>query len=164
MNDTRFWQLIDETRVEADGDVERHAELLEERLAVEDAAAIAEFDRLFRQKRIDAYRWDLWAAAYVINGGCSDDCFEYFRNYLISLGRERFEKAVEDPDSLAEIEVAEEPEAESLGYAATAAYERVAGKEMAVSGPLDPGEPAGKAWEEDEVASIVPRLAEKYEW
>ena len=164
MNEGRFWQLIDETRAEADGDLERHAELLEDRLADEEPAAVAEFDRLFRQKRADAYRWDVWAAAYVINGGCSDDCFEYFRNYVISLGRERFEATLRDPDSLAEIEIAEDPEAESLGYAALAAYERAAGDEMPLSDPFTPDQPAGNAWDEDDVASVVPRLAEKYDW
>ncbi|OSP39974.1 hypothetical protein B7767_28795 [Streptomyces sp. 13-12-16] len=47
----------------------------------------------------------LWAAAYVINGGCSDDGFDYFRGWLIAQGRETFERVVADPDALAELPV-----------------------------------------------------------
>jgi hypothetical protein len=28
-----------------------------------------------------SYRNDLWAAGYLINGGCSDDGFDYFRGW-----------------------------------------------------------------------------------
>ena len=49
-----------------------------------------------------AYCWSLWGAAYVINGGCSDDPFVDFRASLISRGRQVFERALSDPDSLAD--------------------------------------------------------------
>lgn len=50
-----------------------------------------------------AYRSPLWAAAYVINGGCSDDGFAYFRGWLIAQGRDTFERVVADPDVLADL-------------------------------------------------------------
>lgn len=28
----------------------------------------------------DTYTSDMWCAGYIMNGGCSDDGFEYFRN------------------------------------------------------------------------------------
>ena len=34
---------------------------------------IVEFQQVYEQLDRESYRWDLWAAAYVINGGCSDD-------------------------------------------------------------------------------------------
>lgn len=34
------------------------------------------------------YRRDLWAAAYIIGGGCSDDSFIDFRAGLIAQGHE----------------------------------------------------------------------------
>jgi len=40
----------------------------------------------FRRYLNKAYTWDLWGAAYLINGGCSDDGFEYFRRWLVSRG------------------------------------------------------------------------------
>lgn len=49
-----------------------------------------------------AYTWGLWGAAYLMLGGCSDDDFEYFRAGLIMCGKEVYEEAVKDPDSLAD--------------------------------------------------------------
>jgi hypothetical protein len=51
----------------------------------------------------DSYTNPLWAAAYLINGGCSDDGFEYFRGWLIAQGRVTFERIVANPDALAEL-------------------------------------------------------------
>ncbi|QIQ04326.1 DUF4240 domain-containing protein [Streptomyces liangshanensis] len=51
----------------------------------------------------DSYRNPLWAAAYVLNGGCSDDGFDYFRGWLIAQGRTTFERVLDAPDSLAEL-------------------------------------------------------------
>jgi hypothetical protein len=45
-----------------------------------------------------AYPWDLWGAAFVINGGCSDDGCERFRARLIMQGRDVFERALDDPE------------------------------------------------------------------
>jgi hypothetical protein len=53
----------------------------------------------------DSYRSPLWAAAYVINGGCSDDGFENFRSRLITQGRQVYERTVADPDTLADLPV-----------------------------------------------------------
>lgn len=49
-----------------------------------------------------AYTWGLWGAAYLMLGGCSDDDFEYFRAGLIMCGKEVYEEALKDPDSLAD--------------------------------------------------------------
>jgi hypothetical protein len=38
--------------------------------------------------------------AYQLNGGCSDDCFVYFRCWLLAQGRASWEAALGDPDSL----------------------------------------------------------------
>ncbi|MFF5228038.1 DUF4240 domain-containing protein [Dactylosporangium sp. NPDC000521] len=65
------------------------------------AAEIAAFAQPLWDLLAVSYRVDLWAAAYLINGGASDDGFEYFRGWLIAQGRETFERALADPDSLA---------------------------------------------------------------
>lgn len=63
---------------------------------------IAEFQR--------ANTWDLVGAAHVMMGGCGDDGFMDFREFLISLGRKRFEAAMANADSLADLpEALEEP-------------------------------------------------------
>ena len=45
---------------------------------------------------------DVWAAAYLIGGGCSDDSFIDFRARLISQGRGWYQKAADSPGNLAE--------------------------------------------------------------
>jgi hypothetical protein len=113
-----------------------------------------------------AYTWDLWAAAYVINGGCSDDGFEYFRAWLISRGSDTFEKALADPDSLASLRGLEpdECELESLLYVAAEAYEEAAESELPESKVKRPSKPAGKRWSEegDDLAKRVPKLWKKF--
>ncbi|MFI6699745.1 DUF4240 domain-containing protein [Streptomyces sp. NPDC050509] len=80
----------------------------------------------------------MWAAAYLIGGGCSDDSFMDFRAGLIALGRDWYEKAAADPDSLAEhpavIAAAEVHRDEALfyeevNYAASEAFKHVTGDE-----------------------------------
>jgi hypothetical protein len=52
-----------------------------------------------------SYDWNLWGAAYLMKGGCSDDAFDYFRGWLVAQGRHVWERAVQDPDTLAELGV-----------------------------------------------------------
>ena len=59
------------------------------------------FSLTFRQFSQDAYRWDVWSAAYLYAGGCGDDSFMDFRSGLISQGREVYETILNNPDQLA---------------------------------------------------------------
>lgn len=62
-----------------------------------------EFERVFDAVNGEAYRTGLWAAAYLMRGGCSDDGFDYFRGWLLAQGRAVWEGAVAAPDSLADL-------------------------------------------------------------
>lgn len=53
----------------------------------------------------------LWDAATVMKNGCRDECFLYFRAWLIAQGKETYLEALRDPDSLARFLVPEETEA-----------------------------------------------------
>jgi hypothetical protein len=92
------------------------------------------------------YRYDLWAAAYLIGGGCSDDGFIDFRAGLIAQGRDWYHKAAASPDSLADhpaVAGAGHPLAdnplfyEEVSYAASYAFERVRGDDHAFWDALD---------------------------
>src|SRR4051812_27947969 len=102
-DDSAFWQLIADTRSAADNDTGRQSELLKVRLRQLSPQARAEFARIRRRLDRRAYTWRLWGAAQMIEDGCSDDCFRDFRAYLISLGRDPYERALADPDSLASV-------------------------------------------------------------
>ncbi|MER6002603.1 DUF4240 domain-containing protein [Nonomuraea angiospora] len=45
----------------------------------------------------------MYAAFYITTGYASSGGFEYFADWLISLGREDFEKAVDRPDRILEL-------------------------------------------------------------
>src|SRR5262249_42950665 len=64
---------------------------------------IIQFRLLYDDLMHAANKVELWGAAHIIHGGCSDDEFFYFRDALIELGRDVFERSVRDPDSLVEI-------------------------------------------------------------
>lgn len=42
----------------------------------------------------------MWCAGYLMNGGCADDGFEYFRNWIISRGKDVYDQAKANPDTL----------------------------------------------------------------
>ncbi|MEV7198681.1 DUF4240 domain-containing protein [Streptomyces griseoluteus] len=148
MDETEFWELIDATREAAEGDPEEQADLLVDRLLQFDPDMVLDFARHFEARYNRAYRWDLWGAASLLLGGASDDAFDYFRCWLIGQGREVFEGALHDPDSLAELleEFDDEMDGdgEELGYAADEAYERLTGTVAPDLGIAPaPGEPSG---------------------
>jgi hypothetical protein len=148
MDETEFWELVDTTREAAGGDPEEHADLLVERLVRLDPEAVLDFARHFEARYNRAYRWDLWGAAWLLLGGASDDAFDYFRCWLIGQGREVFEGALNDPDSLAELlddfDERVDGDGEELGYAADEAYEQLTGTVAPDLGlPPAPDEPEG---------------------
>jgi hypothetical protein len=155
MNEELFWSVIERAR-RSD---ELHAELAK----LPDDQLLG-FERLHAVYMHRAYTWSLWGAAYVINGGCSDDTFEYFRAALISLGREVYDQALTDPDSLAEVDLQDEEEWEDwmsptmhVVHARTGKYGFVGPPEQAA-----PAQPTGDEWTDDELASRFPRLTAKY--
>jgi hypothetical protein len=131
MDETEFWELVDATREAAEGDPEEQADLLVDRLLQLDPEMVLDFARHFEARYNRAYIWDLWGAAWVLLDGASDDAFDFFRCWLIGQGRETYEGAVHDPDSLADLldDFDEEldGDGEELGYAADEAYEQLTG-------------------------------------
>jgi hypothetical protein len=169
MDESEFWTIVEGSKAEADGTFDGHAESLAARLSALTPEKIVAFRRVFDTLRIRSYSWDLWGAAYVIHGGCSDDGFADFQSWLISMGRNTFERALSDPDSLADVELGPEGEEEAsfeeFAYIAAQVYEDKTGNEL----PADPAtaypdEPGGEPWEEDNdaLAERYPRLFAKY--
>lgn len=80
----------------------------------------------------DTYNSEMWCAGYIMNGGCSDDGFEYFRNWIISRGKDTYFRAKENPDALISefIEGEDFYEFESFWYVALTAFENKTGKDL----------------------------------
>jgi hypothetical protein len=100
MDETAFWAIFQ--RCHEAGEMGRKCDLIKTEMIALSKKDAQAFARYFEQATDRAYCWPLWGAAYVINGGCGDDTFSDFRASLISWGRVAFEKALSDPDSLAE--------------------------------------------------------------
>ena len=170
MDETEFWELVDASRAGAEGDPDEQADLLVERLIQLDPDSVLDFARHFEYRYNRAYRWDLWGAAWVLLDGASDDAFDFFRCWLIGQGRDVFEGAVHDPDSLAELvddfddEI--DGDGEELGYAADEAYEQLTGVVAPDLGiPPAPPEPEGTPVDfenESALSERYPKLWERF--
>ena len=109
-----------------------------------------------------SYRWDLWGAAFVINSGCSDDGFDYFRGWLMLQGHDVWEAALRDPESLADVSFDGDAECENVLYAASKAYEQLAGRSLPPPRDGHPKEPMGTAWQETDLEALHPKLWKRF--
>jgi hypothetical protein len=134
----RFWEIIETARASARRDRLFH-EALTDHLAILTEQDILEYYERFEKMHGALYRRDLWAAAYLIGGGCSDDSFIDFRAGLITQGHDWYHKAAAAPDSLANhpaVAGARHPRCdnplfyEEVNYAASAAFQRLSGDEQ----------------------------------
>ena len=163
MDDDRFWAFVGAARDAAGDDVQDRVGGLEQVLLDQHPDEVVAFQHKYDELIARACRWDLWGAACVMNGVCSDDGFRYFRDWLISEGEAVYEAALADPESLADIAQDEEFELESFGYVAAEVYEQMTDVEMAQGRSVEPAAPAGKAWRADDLPTLLPRLGRKYD-
>ncbi|MCP4214258.1 MAG: DUF4240 domain-containing protein [bacterium] len=160
--DTKFWTIVNKAK-ETASDFEDRAGQLKHLLTELTAEEVVLFDKKYQEKMLEAYRWDLWGAAYVINGGCSDDGFHYFCAFLISEGEDVYNNAIRNPESLADIEIEEDAEFEEFSYVALEVYREKTGQELPANDIQFPDDPVGEEWDEDDVEKLYPKLANKYE-
>lgn len=103
MTEDRFWQIVHDACRSDPHTAEEWDERLIDALRQLPASEIIKWNHLFDRFAARAYCIDLWAAAYLINGGASDDGFYYFRCWLIGMGQRIYEAAIRDPDTLADV-------------------------------------------------------------
>ncbi|HEY9677297.1 MAG TPA: DUF4240 domain-containing protein [Drouetiella sp.] len=105
LDENLFWTLISDSKRGTEGDIEEHIEYLTAKLKVLNDQDLIIFSDVLNDKLDKAYRADLWAAAYVDNGGCSDDAFTDWCSGLVLAGKKVYESVLSSPDSLANFEV-----------------------------------------------------------
>ena len=160
MDEDGFWKIVQSAHDSSGGDMDQKCAALRRQVAALSKKDAPEFARMFDAKMDQAYSWPLWGAAYVINGGCSDDTFTDFRAALISRGRQAFERAIADPDSLAD-----EDFDEGDWFDARLS---ICGHRWGRSGCRTrlqrsaPGQPSGTEWREDAVYALFPKLSGKF--
>lgn len=160
MNINVFWEMIEAMNKQKMLNNEKtRAQLLGESLQQLEEAEFIEFYRIFRLNLDRAYISELWAAEYIINCGCSDDCFLDFRAWLISEGQLIFEKALVNPETLIDVARDQNTQDEEFSYVCEAAYYDKFGRDI----PLIDSPPAvlkGVKWEEekDSLRKMLPLL------
>lgn len=108
----------------------------------------------------DSYRWDLWGAAYIINGGASDDGFDYFRGWLLTQGFQQWERARRHPDTaFEELEPGTIAECEDVVVVLPNAYEARFHEEAP---DLGAKEPTGTRWSESDLPRRFPTLTRRF--
>ncbi|MEP6945247.1 MAG: DUF4240 domain-containing protein [Acidobacteriota bacterium] len=175
MGEDPFWKIVAASINGSGGDQDRQEAILINSLERLTPAEIVGF-RLRTDKLLyDTYTSDMWCAGYLIKGGCSDDMFEYFRLWVISKGRDVYEKARANPDSLSDQmdENEEFYDFESFWYVALTAFKNKTGKELYDHIAYDNfkyGEGNYQqfdfTWEEEDPESmkkICPRLFERFD-
>ncbi len=158
MDEGLFWNLIGDPALP----LAERLETLADRLAGFKPAEIKAFDKILRTLDADLYRTDIWALAYLLQGGCSDDSFEQFRGWLILQGEDVVRGTEKNPDSF-DTDLHTGGLAggmDALRDAAPLAYEMRAGK------PMTPNKMplrtlTGPDWDEDDFAKYLPRVAAK---
>jgi hypothetical protein len=168
MDTSHFWRLIEQAKTVSGGDCDEQIDALTSSLLELPAEEIEEFEIIFYRFHAQAYRNDVWAAAYIMNGGCSDDCFLDFRSWLIGQGEASYTAALRDPESLVSVveSIHERTragvpfygyECQHLAYVADVAYEQKTGQRMpARSGSMP--ELIGEDWDDDDLPAMYPRL------
>lgn len=162
MDEERFWQLIQSAKEKSNGDFEEQQDALATALRHMTPDDIILFANRFRFFRGQANTWELWGAIYIIRGGCGDDSFNDFREWVIGQGKNFYYNTIKDPESLAEFDTEAmcDMDWEGLGYVPSAVFSQLTGQEMPYP-YKEPMETTGKEWAEegDDLKNMFPKLA-----
>jgi hypothetical protein len=159
-----LWAVIERVHSVAKGNLEASIEAFRTELEALDDERLLAVEAAFAAAMTRAYDYRLWGAAYVIHGGCGDDAFWDFRAGLVALGREVFEAALRDPDSLAEIKDIEDRTLfEGFQYVPHKIVEKRG--LSTVGGGHTSEKPTGPEGETDEDHKRrFPRLCSRFDW
>ncbi len=185
MDRETFWGIVETARERAGAGADDRGveddplpgaltDLLVERLTADEILAFVD---VAGDVANDAYAWPVWGAAYLVEGGCSDDGFMDFRDGLVLAGRATFERTLADPDTLADHPVVAAMADggspwfgfESLDSLVGDAWSRATGEDdeayyaarERTSSVRARSEPAGEQWDfddDEENARRLPRL------
>lgn len=124
MTKEKFWEIIDNARAKAVvWEIDPLRESLYKQLLKLSPEELVGFDCAWQEYRRIAKTPQLIAAACIINGGTSDDRFDYFKNWLILQGQYAFRQALKDPDILAALKIPfDDTEWEDCGYLTSLAF------------------------------------------
>lgn len=164
-----FWAVIAQATADRPGSPAEVAERAIADLAARDPEEIVAWGRHLDKVMVASGTEDLWAAAYLIHGGCSDEGFDAFRGWLIAHGRDAVAGSVRSPDSLADMPAVRSAaesgavfEAGEVLSIAAEAYAKATGSELPAGDRPVTRPDAGDLWDfddEEEMRRRLPRLS-----
>ncbi len=131
LDEDKFWEIISKSLKST------KSQDAQERFLISEIEKLTQKEMIGFRLRTDyllyhTYNSEMWCAAYIMNGGCSDDSFEYFRCWVISRGKDTYYNAKANPDFLISevVEGAEFYDFESFWYVALEAFKHKTGKDL----------------------------------
>jgi len=174
LDENIFWDIVERSLANTVDQDDQESFLVEE-ISKLSPKEIVGFRLRTDELLYKSYTSEMWCASYIMNGGSSDDAFEYFRNWVISRGKDVYYNARENPDSLIS-QVYEEVdlyEFEAFWYVALEAFQSVTDEDLydyidednfhTREGNYPPIE---FNWSDDDretMQAICPRLYERFE-
>ncbi len=120
-DERQFWGLIEASRTLPGNDQGTALRSLLSELPLED---VVEFQNIFYRMKNRADTGKVYGAGSLIRGRLlSDSTSSYFLNWLVAQGYAAYERAICDPDTLAEFHIANDPWDEDVAYAAAEVFE-----------------------------------------
>ncbi len=99
IDENHFWEIIDKSKKNTKNLDEQEQYLINELINLPQHEIIGFYHRV-NKLILDSYTSNLACAGYLMNGGLTDDGFEYFRLWIISRGKNVYYGALENPDIL----------------------------------------------------------------
>jgi hypothetical protein len=104
MDQDWFWQIVEEARKHADNDPDAMAAFLERRFTEADDDTLRAFQRHLVAASTRLYTWRHAAAADMACGSLGNDGFTDWRAWVVTQGRNTFERIAADADNLADVD------------------------------------------------------------
>lgn len=175
MTDNRFWDLLAQSKsiCTNPSSVAEHAEKLIAKLLALAPGEILDFQIIQQRQLAKAYTWELWAIAYMACDGCSDDAFEDFRAWLLTLGQDNFNRCLQQPQFLVDYLSPLLPvcidsiwDGERILLAAIVAFEQKTGWSLTDILSFEDysfeKEPLGRPWDEENICTKFPQWCTQF--
>lgn len=103
MDDSHFWSLIEESKAKHPRKFDAQMNYLTQRLSTLTNEEIIGFEATLNEKVLELWDYNVKSLYQIVQDEyLSTDGFIYYRFWIVSNGREFFQKAIADPDLLAD--------------------------------------------------------------
>jgi hypothetical protein len=99
MEEDQFWEIIRKSHPKKGDETLQSSQILRD-FQFQDPPTIFAFERQRLLLSNQIHLPKLWAAAHLLEGKCTQDSFEVFKDWVICLGESAYKKALKNPDNL----------------------------------------------------------------